>query len=221
MPSSGQCVYFVLQSNQVSSMPDLEEALTDRRPVRGGAARYVAPAAAFWAVPGHRGEAPLSALARALESAAAALGIGGQLCDGVGTAPQGSWFNVHTAFGVALCTAAIAHFHPTRRRLPAGAVGIAPFARRLSRRVYILLYGLMAIKLLVNLGTALRGPGGRPALPPFASPESFQIYLAYGVLALVIIKVLAHSHEAQRHAPIRTTPAAAKLQSRRNESSVK
>ncbi len=147
------------------------------------------------AVPGRGGETRPAVLPRTLESAAVALGVGGQLYDAWGTALHDPWFSFHAAFGAAfgaaLCAAVFAHFHSAWRRFAAG--GIGAFARHLSRRVYVLLYGLMGVKLVVNLTMVLLGPGGQPAHAPLASPETFQVYLAYGLLALVIIGVLARA----------------------------
>lgn len=93
--------------------------------------------------------------------------------------------SLHVAFGVLLWLAVFAQF---RCRWHAGPplqpADIRAFARGLSRRVYVLLYGLMFLNLSL---AAMRSasPGG--SFPPAGH---FQCYLACGVFTLLSIHVL-------------------------------
>jgi hypothetical protein len=64
--------------------------------------------------------------------------------------------------------------------------------RRHSRRVYLVLYSLMGIKLAVGWVNFLRNA----TRLEIRSLEGFQIYLGCGIAALLLIRVLA---SRQRH----------------------
>jgi cytochrome b561 len=93
--------------------------------------------------------------------------------------------SLHVAFGVLLWLAAIAQFRGQRHAWPAlQPADIRAFARRLSRRVYLLLYGLMFFNLsLAAMRSASPGASFMPA-------AHFQCYLACGVFTLLSIHVL-------------------------------
>jgi cytochrome b561 len=154
------------------------------------------------------GERPTSALAdedhnqsrtRAVSWGAAvvvAVGIVGQIRDSSAKPPFEPWLNVHALFGLLLCTSIIARFYwLSQRSAVVPQIEINAFARRLSRMVYLLLYGLLGVKQIINITIKTHHP------TLFAPVEDFQVYLAYGLLALVLIHVLAavcrHSRAAQ------------------------
>jgi hypothetical protein len=101
--------------------------------------------------------------------------------------------DLHAAFGVLLCLMVIAQFHAEHQRaIPTGGLRSHAFCRGLTRLVFLVLYALFGMNGLVHLAATLwndgmRG-GARPALLP--PPESLRDYLAYGVVALLIIRVL-------------------------------
>jgi cytochrome b561 len=89
-------------------------------------------------------------------------------------------------FGALLCGSVVARFYLGVYRAPrVPAAGIRMLSRRLSRRVYLVLYVLMFFSLTIDI---LRGESHRSML---RSAESFQSYLVCGVAALVTIHVLA------------------------------
>jgi hypothetical protein len=65
--------------------------------------------------------------------------------------------------------------------------------RRLSRRVYLLLYFLFGLSQLVRVAAILWNSGARGALHPaiMPPPENLRDYLAYGVFALLTLQALA------------------------------
>ena len=98
----------------------------------------------------------------------------------LGVSPQ-TLLRAHALFGLLLCLSVMARFHwaiiTTSGARPAD---IRVFARREARTVYLLLYGLMGFEQCIGIATHVRYP-----------PETFQVYLAYGVLALLVIQALA------------------------------
>ncbi|MEP6883321.1 MAG: hypothetical protein ABJC66_01100 [Gammaproteobacteria bacterium] len=94
--------------------------------------------------------------------------------------------NLHNLFGALLWLWVIARFHSRVNELPRmQANDLRAFARHLSRRVYLLLYGLMFLKLSLGvLYSALHGA-------PFVLDKQFQSYLAWGVFALITIHASA------------------------------
>ena len=102
--------------------------------------------------------------------------------------------NLHVLFGVLLWLWVVARFYGRMHRAPGMVLAdIRPFSRHLAHLVYLLLYGLMFCRLIMDVATAA---------PPGAvlrADEDFQSYLAYGVLALVTIHALAaHSQRNGR-----------------------
>jgi hypothetical protein len=94
-----------------------------------------------------------------------------------------AWLNLHGLFAMLLWLYVVAGFRREVHRQPAAEIHAS--ARRLSRRVYLLLYGLMLFRLLVAI---LHGAPHHIDFGPFAD---FQWYLASGVAALATIQVLA------------------------------
>jgi cytochrome b561 len=94
--------------------------------------------------------------------------------------------NLHGLFGALLWAYVVARFYGRLRRSPRMQPDdIRAFSRQLSRLVYLLLYFLAFFNLAI---------GVLPAAPHstlLARAENFQIYLVYGMGALITIRVLA------------------------------
>jgi cytochrome b561 len=82
---------------------------------------------------------------------------------------------IHALFGLSLCTLVIVRFN-TRMRAITGpqACDIRSLSRHLSRTVYLLLALLVALKQIAGSGT-----------------EDLRDYLAYSLVALALIRLLA------------------------------
>jgi cytochrome b561 len=117
---------------------------------------------------------------------------------------------LHVLFGLALFSAIIARFVWELRRTDLSpAIDLTAFNRHLKRQVYLLLYGLAAVKELVNIGIYVSRGGafkvggvhiGNDAivLAPF---DDFKIYAVYGVASIFLIRALlaiCASHPALR-----------------------
>ena len=150
----------------------------------------------------HRRNQPVS-VHRGIAVAVAGVGIYGQLHDSaIGFIP-GVAFNVHTLFGTLLCVAILARFRWERQRIPVDKETRIDCVRSMSRCVYLLLYGLLGVREIANLAAyagnggifhfggwqmGRQGSGVSPLLRPI---DAFQAYVAYGLLALILIRVLA------------------------------
>jgi cytochrome b561 len=106
------------------------------------------------------------------------------------------WPNAHRLFGVLLLGWVVMRFYRRMRERPLQPGDVRAFARHLSRLVYLLLYLMMLFSLGVR---RLR-------------PEDFQIYLAYGVVALIAIQALA---ALCRHLPAQLNRAAGTVSRKR------
>jgi hypothetical protein len=94
--------------------------------------------------------------------------------------------NLHVLFGSLLWLCVVARFYRRFRLEPRMLIAdIRSLCRRLSRLVYLLLYLLMCCQLIIGM---LRDAPHRSLQQ---INESFQAYLACGVLALLTIQVLA------------------------------
>jgi cytochrome b561 len=115
-----------------------------------------------------------------------------------------SWINIHVLFGLLLCGWVIVR-HQLRvkwshRMLPSD---VRELARQHSRIVYLVLYSVLGLKLIVSIvtsishgdsvsfslfdGRILNGPDSKV----FDPRDDFQLFLASGVLALVVVRVMA------------------------------
>jgi hypothetical protein len=74
---------------------------------------------------------------------------------------------------------------------PASAADIRLFSRGLSRTVYLVLYLTIGAQLIVNIVGALRGGAGAAQDLAMLKPTS-QAFVVYGLIALVLIRVLAY-----------------------------
>lgn len=96
-----------------------------------------------------------------------------------------TWLNLHSLFGFLLWLSVVAHFHRRLNRLPRMRPSdMRAFARHLSHRVYLLLYGLM----LLNLSLSASHAASRGV--PIGPTHYFQPYLACGIFALIAIHLL-------------------------------
>jgi len=127
------------------------------------------------------------------------------VCVGVISLVKDSWLsplphrgNLQVLFGILLWLCVVERFYSRLTSAPRlSMTDIRPLSRHLSHLVYLLLYGLMLVRLIIDLCAA----------PHHASlhPEDFQSYLVSGVLALITIHLLAawcrhlHGNELQRN----------------------
>jgi len=114
------------------------------------------------------------------------------VCIGVISLIHDSWLvplphrgNLHLLFGFLLCLCVAEQFRARLSLAPRMPItDLRPLSRHLSRLVYLLLYGLMLLRLIIAACAA----------PQYASvhgPDDFQSYLFCGILALVTIHLLA------------------------------
>jgi cytochrome b561 len=103
------------------------------------------------------------------------------------------FIDLHAAFGVLLCLMVIAQFHTANLQAIAmsGPCSHA-FCRGLTRLVFLILYVLFGLNEIVYVVAALWNNGlhGSAQQAILLPPESLRVYLAYGVFALLIIRVL-------------------------------
>ena len=102
--------------------------------------------------------------------------------------------NFHAIFGAMLWLTVVTQFGLTcLAGPPLGAAGVHELCRRLSRRVYLLLYLLFGLSQIVRMAAILWNSGAQgashPATPP--SPENLRDFLAYGGFALLTLHALA------------------------------
>jgi hypothetical protein len=94
---------------------------------------------------------------------------------------HGACTEMHALFGMVLIAGAAARFHGGLKQPPVVTPNdIAALSRTLSRRVYLLLYGLFGLKIAMNIGRLHPEPA-----------TSFRDYLLYGIVALVVVRVMA------------------------------
>jgi hypothetical protein len=74
---------------------------------------------------------------------------------------------------------------------PVSAADIRLFSRRLSRTVYLLLYLIIGAEQIVNIVGRLKDEGMAPPDLAMLKPTN-QVFLLYGLIALVLIRVLAY-----------------------------
>jgi len=110
-----------------------------------------------------------------------ALGVIGQLVDSRTYPSHTVSAEIHVLFDLSACAAVFAHFYTSMKHAPAaGLQEIAGFSRALSRKVYLLMYVLLGLRIAMGLDR-----------PQPQAAEGFRDYLIGGVLALILIRVLA------------------------------
>jgi len=115
-----------------------------------------------------------------------------------------SWINIHTLFGFLLWGFVIARFYWRAKHSPLMLPsGICELSRHLSREVYLLLYIIVGVREIVGIANVIWYGGtldfnlfdkhfrNGPDRAGFEAKEDFQAFLAYGLVALVIIRTLA------------------------------
>jgi hypothetical protein len=120
-----------------------------------------------------------------------AVGITALLMDFLAV-PQAGLPDMHLIFGLAMLVAITGSLAQKLHTL--GRTHNSEFclyARELSRRVYLLLYGLAAVRLGLYLYEALAAASDARMLDPVTrvrSMDDFQIYILYGVAPLWVIR---------------------------------
>jgi hypothetical protein len=95
-------------------------------------------------------------------------------------------------FALVLAGLLTARFHWWLKHTPpVGIDDIRLFSRQLTRSVYLVLYLIIGAKLLVNIIGGV-DPAGDPARDPGILVPTSQVFLVYGLIALVLIRVLAY-----------------------------
>ena len=154
-----------------------------------------------------------SAAARRLAFALAvcAMGTTSLLRDAWPRSMHGPFIDLHAAFGTLLCLMVVAQFHAANLRA-AASIGLSlhAYCRGVTRLVFLELYVLFGTNELVHVAAALWNKGlygsAQPAI--LQPPESLRDYLAYGVVALIIIRVL-EARISQRSPTTSTTKESA------------
>ena len=121
---------------------------------------------------------------------------GGVLCQGVVAliydylrVPQPRIFNMHLLFGAAVASlVTVCLFHGRRSLAHRPAVELHSYARTVARWTYILLYVLALVRLGLELGA---GSG-------FHSLDDFQVYVAYCVIPMWLVRALVLSLPAAK-----------------------
>ena len=135
-----------------------------------------------------------SAAARRMAFALAvcAVGTASVLRDAWPRAIHWPLIDLHIAFGVLLCLMVLAQFHAANLRSVAWCgASLHTFCRGLTRLVFLTLYVLFGVNGLVHVAATLWNNGLHGGAPPalLQPPESLRVYLAYGVVALILIRV--------------------------------
>ena len=115
-----------------------------------------------------------------------------------------SWINIHLLFGLLLCGWIMIRFQRLLSQSPCmfpdDARGLS---RQLSRLVYRVLYGVIGLKLGINIVSSLWHGGAvnfslfdaglrhGPDTQDFNLHDDFQLFLVSGLVPLVIVRVLA------------------------------
>jgi cytochrome b561 len=122
------------------------------------------------------------------------IGIAGLLRDSWPGAPPLPGINLHAIFGAMLWLMVVAQFCQANLAGEAlRADGARQLCRRLSRRVYLVLYVLFGVSQLVRMAAIFWNSGTQGASHPaiLPTPENLRGYLAYGVFALLTLHALA------------------------------
>ena len=99
---------------------------------------------------------------------------------------------IQAVFGVLLSSLVIVRFAWWVKYCPpVSAADIRQFSRRLSRMVYLVLYLIIGAQLIVNIIGGLDGEAG-PAQDLAMLKPANQAFVVYGLIALVLIRVLAY-----------------------------
>jgi cytochrome b561 len=139
-------------------------------------------------------------LTRWLTVLVCAVGVVGLILDSWPRPAHGTWINLHPLFGMLLFTSVLVQFQRHSHSV-----------RQLSRAVYLSLYVLFGVNQLVRIGATLWNSQAYGASHPaiLQPPENVRDYLAYGILALLSIHMLAALRDlrARRRRARQTNPA--------------
>jgi hypothetical protein len=140
---------------------------------------------------GNKGAPEGAALLCALGALVVLFGILGLLDGSWVRQILGSRINVHAMFGLFLCALVALRFHGRLKcAAPMLQTDIRDLSRELSRMVYLSLYLVIGARQIIGLANWLR-PGGVLEFGKFAADEDIQAVVAYGLVGLLLIRVLA------------------------------
>jgi len=114
----------------------------------------------------------------------------------------GSWVNLHAMFGLLLWIFVAARFH--RGLKPASPIrqaDIRGLSRELSRTVYLFLYAVIGIRQIIGIAGWLWHSEALVS-GEFAADDDLQVVIAYGLVALLLIRALAFGTTMARGAAI-------------------
>ena len=117
-----------------------------------------------------------------------------------------SWINIHLLFGLLLCGWVIVRYRLLVKNSPCMFPSdVRGFARQQSRIVYLVLYAVIGVRLCIGIVSSMwhgspadsslfderifNGPDSKA----FDPKDDFQRFLASGILALVVVRVIAFS----------------------------
>jgi len=99
--------------------------------------------------------------------------------------------NVHGMFGLLLCTLISVRFYGRSKcAAPMLQSDIRDLSRELSRMVYLSLYVVIGVRQIIGLA-AWHRPGGVLEFGKFAADEDLRAIVVYGVVGLLLIRILA------------------------------
>lgn len=115
-----------------------------------------------------------------------------------------SWINIHLLFEVLLCGWVAVRYRLLVKNFPRmSSSEVRGFARQQLRIVYLVLYAVVGLRLGIGL-VSFMWPGGAaklsllsahafngPDAKAFDPRDDFQLFLASGLLALVVVRVIA------------------------------
>ena len=121
------------------------------------------------------------------------IGVAGVLRDSWPTVVRWPPINLHAAFAVMLWTLVVAQFLRASLAAPLTVEAALTLSRRLYRQVYLLLYVVFGAEQILRIAVSWAISAAKDAaIAPLAlPPENLRDYLAYGVIALLIIRALA------------------------------
>ena len=134
-----------------------------------------------------------------------AIGVLGLLDDSWLRKALESWINIHVLFGLLLCCLALARYQwrimHSPRMLP---TDVRELSRRISRTVYLLLYVVIGVRQSIGIVNSIWHGGAvdfnlfddrfrnGPDRAGWNPKDDFQLFLATGFSALIIVRVLTY-----------------------------
>ena len=115
-----------------------------------------------------------------------------------------SWIDIHLLFGLLLWGWVIVRYRLLVKNSPCMFPSdVRGFARQQSRIVYLVLYGVLGVRLCIGIVSSMWDGGAAdfslfdarvfngPDTKAFDPKDDFQLFLAAGILALVVVRVIA------------------------------